>query len=106
VTRASAGAGTGLIAGLTAGLLDGLLLAWLPPAPGHTPLAAAAATELILLPAQTWLWFVTDPAAFLPVVDAPSAVSAGVAAAPGRRLPPGAEATPSEQARPSSGERR
>jgi hypothetical protein len=84
------GGGIGLIAGLMVGLLDGLLLAWLRPAPGHAPLAAAAATELILLPVQIWLWFVIHSAAFLPVVGAPSAVSIGVAAALGRRLPPGA----------------
>jgi hypothetical protein len=83
------GGAIGLIAGFVVGLLDGLLLAWLRPAPGQAPLAAAVATELILLPVQIWLWFVIHSAAFVPVVVAPSGVSVGVAAAFGRRLPPG-----------------
>ena len=86
------GAVTGLCAGLAVGLLDGLLLAWLRPAPGYAPLAAAVCTELILLPVQVWLWLVFHPVAYLylPAVGGPSAVSLGVAAQLGRRLPPGA----------------
>jgi hypothetical protein len=84
------GAFIGLIAGLAVGIIDGLLLAWLRPAPGHVPLAAAVTTEQILLPVQVWLWSVIHTIAFLPVVAAPSVVSVGVAALLGRRLPPGA----------------
>ena len=84
------GAFIGVIAGLAVGVIDGLLLAWFRPPPGHAPLAAAVATELILLPVQVWLWFVIHTVAFLPLAAAPSAVSIGVAAVLGRRLPPGA----------------
>src|SRR5690242_8497599 len=69
--------------------LDGLLLAWIRPSPGDVPLVAEAATELILLPVQVWLWFVSRSVAFLPLVIAPSVVSVAVAALLGRRLPPG-----------------
>jgi hypothetical protein len=84
------GAFTGLMAGLVVGFLDGLLQAWIRPSPGDAPLVAEAATELILLPLQIWLWFVIHSAAFLPLVVAPTVVSVGVAALLGRRLPPGA----------------
>jgi hypothetical protein len=84
------GAVTGLCPGLVVGLLNGLLLAWLRPAPGHAPLAAAVCIELILLPVQVWLWLVIHSLAYLPLVAVPSAVSLGVAAHLGRRLPPGA----------------
>jgi hypothetical protein len=60
------GAFTGLIAGLAVGFLDGLLLAWIRPSPGDAPLVAEAATELILLPLQIWLWFVIHSVGFLP----------------------------------------
>jgi hypothetical protein len=83
------GAFIGLIAGLVVGLLDGLVLAWIRPSPGDAPLVAEAATELILLPLQIWLWFVIHSVSFLPLVVAPSVVTVGVAAALGRRLPPG-----------------
>jgi hypothetical protein len=79
----------GYFAGLAVGLLDGLLLSWIRPAPADVPLAAQAATELVLLPLQIWLWFVIHSAGFLPVVVAPSVVSIVVAALLGRRLPPG-----------------
>jgi hypothetical protein len=78
----------GLMAGLVAGFLDGLLLAWIRPAAADAPLAAEAATELVLLPVQIWLWFVIHSVAFLPLVIAPSVVSVAVAALLGRRLPP------------------
>jgi len=87
----------GPMAGLAVGLLVGLLLAWLHPAPGHVPLAAAATTELILLPAQIWLWLAIDWYAVifpLLIVVLPSVVSVSVAAALGRRLPPGAGSRP------------
>jgi hypothetical protein len=84
------GAFTGLMAGLVVGFLDGLVQAWIRPSPGDAPLVAEAATELILLPLQIWLWFVIHSAAFLPLVVAPTVVSVGVAALLGRRLPPGA----------------
>jgi len=84
------GAAIGLIAGLVVGCLDGLLLAWIRPSPCDAPLVAEAATELILLPLQIWLWFVIHSVSFLPLVVAPSVVTVGVAAALGRRLPPGA----------------
>jgi hypothetical protein len=84
------GAFIGLIAGLAVGTINGLRLAWLRPAPGHAPLAAAVVTELILLPVQVWLWTAIHAVAFLPVVAVPSVVSVGVAAVLGRRLPPGA----------------
>ena len=84
------GAFTGLMAGLVVGFLDGLLQAWIRPSPGDAPLVAEAATELILLPLQIWLWFVIHSVAFLPLVVAPTVVSVGVAALLGRRLPPGA----------------
>jgi hypothetical protein len=84
------GAAIGLIAGLVVGFLDGLLLAWIRPSPGDAPLVAEAATELILLPLQIWLWFVIHSVGFLPLVVAPSLVTVGVAAALGRRLPPAA----------------
>jgi hypothetical protein len=82
------GAFIGAIAGVVAGCLDGLLLAWIRPSPADVPLVAEAATELLLLPLQIWLWFVIHSAAFLPVVVAPSVVSVAVAALLGRRLPP------------------
>ncbi|MGH3258231.1 MAG: hypothetical protein ACRDOU_23040 [Streptosporangiaceae bacterium] len=84
------GVAIGLIGGLVVGFLDGVLLAWIRPSPADAPLVAEAATELILLPLQIWLWFVIHSAAFLPLVVAPSVVTVGVAAALGRRLPPGA----------------
>jgi hypothetical protein len=83
------GAVIGVVPGFVAGFLDGLLLAWIRPAPADVPLAAQAATELVLLPVQIWLWFVIHSAAFLPLVVAPSVVSIAVAALLGRRLPPG-----------------
>jgi hypothetical protein len=84
------GSVTGLFAGLVVGLLDGLLLALLRPAPAYAALAAAACTELILLPVQVWLWVAIHSVAYLPVVAAPTAASLGVAAWLGERLPPGA----------------
>jgi hypothetical protein len=83
-----AGAVVGVIAGGVVGFLDGLLLSWIRPSPGDAPLMAEAATELILLPVQIWLWFVIHSVVFLPVVVAPSVVSVAVAALLGRRLPP------------------
>jgi hypothetical protein len=83
------GATIGLLAGLVVGFLDGLLLSWIRPSPADVPLVAEAATELILLPLQIWLWFVIHSVGFLPVVVAPSVVSIAVAALLGRRLPPG-----------------
>jgi hypothetical protein len=83
------GAFIGAIPGVVVGFLDGLLLAWIRPAPTDVPLAAQAATELVLLPLQIWLWFVIHSVAFLPLVVAPSVVSIAVAALLGRRLPPG-----------------
>jgi hypothetical protein len=82
------GAVAGAIAGLVVGVLDGLLLAWIRPSPADVPLAAEAATELVLLPVQIWLWFEIHSVAFLPVVVAPSVVGVAVAALLGRRLPP------------------
>lgn len=84
------GAIIGLIAGLVVGCLVGLLLTWIRPSPCDVPLVAEAATELILLPLQIWLWFVIHAVSFLPLVIAPSVVTVGLAAALGRRLPPGA----------------
>jgi hypothetical protein len=83
------GAVVGLVAGLVVGFLDGLLLAWIRPSPGDVPLVAEAATELIVLPLQIWLWTVIHSAVFLPAVVAPTVVSVAVAALLGRRLPPG-----------------
>jgi hypothetical protein len=82
------GAFIGAIPGVVVGLLDGLLLAWIRPSPADVPLVAEAATELVLLPLQIWLWFVIQSAAFMPLVVAPSVVSIAVAALLGRRLPP------------------
>lgn len=84
------GAVIGLIAGLVVGLFDGLMLAWIRPSPRDAPLVAEAATELILLPLQIWLWFVIQSVGFLLLVVVPSAVAIGVAAVLGRWLPPGA----------------
>jgi hypothetical protein len=78
------GAFIGAIPGVVVGFLDGLLLAWIRPAPTDVPLAAQAATELVLLPLQIWLWFVIHSVAFLPLVVAPSVVSIAVAALLGR----------------------
>lgn len=82
------GAFSGLVAGLVVGFLDGVLLAWVRPSPRDAPLVAEAATELVLLPLQIWLWFVIHSVSFLPLVVAPSVVSVAVAALLGRRLPP------------------
>jgi hypothetical protein len=82
------GGAIGVIAGAVVGFLNGLSLAWIRPAPADVPLVAEAATELVLLPLQIWLWFVIHSATFLPVVVAPSVVSVAVAALLGRRLPP------------------
>jgi hypothetical protein len=85
------GAIIGLLVGLLVGFLDGLLLAFIHPAPRYAPLIAAAATELILLPVQVWLWLLIHHwQAYLLLVWPVSAVSVGVAAWFGRRLPPGA----------------
>jgi hypothetical protein len=94
VFAAAIGSVTGLCTGLVVGLLDGLLLALLRPAPAHAPLAAAACTELILLPVQFWLWLAIGSAAYLAVVALPTAASVGVAAWLGGRLPPGAGSRP------------
>ncbi len=89
VLGTSIGAFIGLIAGSVVGFLDGVVLAWIRPSPGDAPLVAEAATELILLPLQIWLWIVIHSVNYLPLVVAPSVVTVGVAAALGRRLPPG-----------------
>jgi hypothetical protein len=78
----------GFLAGLFVGSLIGLLFAAIRPALRYAPLAAAAATELILLPLQVWLLLVMPPTGFLFLVIPPSVVSVGVAAVLGRRLPP------------------
>jgi hypothetical protein len=83
------GALVGPFAGAAVGLFDGLLLAWLRPARGHAPLAAALCTELILAPVQAWLWLLLHAAVALSLVGVPSVAGLGVAAELGRRLPPG-----------------
>lgn len=83
------GALVGPFAGAAVGLFDGLLLAWLRPARGHAPLAAALCTELILAPVQAWLWLLLHAAVALSLVGVPSMAGLGVAAELGRRLPPG-----------------
>lgn len=87
VTRGSPGkvVAAWTVAGLTFGCGLGGVVSLILAA----PIAAAAATELILLPAEIWLWSEIHSAAFLPAVVETSAVSVGVAAL-GRRLPPGA----------------
>jgi hypothetical protein len=84
------GAFTGLLAGFVAGFIIGPLLYCIDPSPPDAPLLAEAATELILLPLQIWLWTVIHSTAFFPLVIAPSVVSVAVAALLARRLPPGA----------------
>jgi len=83
------GALVGPFPGAVVGLFDGLLLAWLRPARGHAPLAAALCTELILAPVQAWLWLLLHSSIALLVVGVPSAASVWVATELGRRLPPG-----------------
>ena len=82
-----------------------MLLYWLRPAPRYTPLAAAACTEMILLPLQYWLWLAIHSIVYYaPLVLLPCAVSVGAAAAIGWWLPPGAGSH--SPARPTAGPRR
>jgi len=90
-----AGGVIGMVAGIPVGLFAGLLAAFVGPASGSARVTAAAATELVLLPAQIWLYAESRSDAsfyffyYQVFVIVPSALGICAAALFGGRLSPG-----------------